>query len=103
MGPTKALFDLLLLAPIPPGGRPLPQEAVRIGIADSYSSVPGVDPSLGDIFDQDTGNMGWMQEGMGAAKKKSATFANYQESRIRHFHHTLDAYLGLKGTPLGAS
>jgi len=62
----------------------------------------GVDPSLSAIFDQDTGNMGRMQEGMGAAKKKGATFTNDQESRIRHVHHTLDAYLGLKGTPLAA-
>ena len=93
--PTKALFDLLLLAPLPPGGRPDPYEAVRIGIEESYTSVPGVDPSLGAIFDQDTGNMGWMQEGMGASRKQTATLANYQESRIRHIHQTLDKYLGL--------
>lgn len=94
MDPTKALFDLLLLAPIPPGGaRPEPYEAVRIGVEDSYGSVPGADPSLAMIYDQDTGNMGWMQEGMEAATKKTATLANYQEVRIRHFHRTLDKYL----------
>ncbi len=95
--PTKALFDLLLLAPLPSSGRPDPYEAVRIGIEDSYTSVPGVDQSLGAIFDQDTGNMGWMQEGMGASRKKTATLSNYQESRIRHIHQTLDKYLGLGG------
>ncbi|WP_380876649.1 hypothetical protein ACFB49_09530 [Sphingomonas sp. DBB INV C78] len=95
MDHTRALFDLMLLAPIPPGGRPDPYEPVRIGVEDSYGSVPGVDASLGQIYDQDTGNMGWMQEGMGAAKKRSATFANYQESRIRHIHQTIDMYLGL--------
>lgn len=99
---TKALFDLLLLSPIPPGGRPAPQEAVRIGIEDSYTTVPGVDRSLGEIYDQDTGNMGWMQEGMGTSVKRAATLANYQESRIRHIHQTLDTYLGLSGTPLAA-
>lgn len=102
MDPAKALFDLLLLAPLPPGGRPAPYEAVRIGIEDSYSSVPGVDPHLGQIYDQDTSNMGWMQEGMGAARKKSATFSNYQESRIRHIHQTLDTYLGIERTALAA-
>ena len=45
------------------------------------------------IYDQDTGNMGWQQEGFGAAKKKAATLANYQEIRIRHMHQTLDKYL----------
>lgn len=62
-----------------------------------YFVFPGVDPSLGAIFDQDTGNMGWMQEGMGASRKQTATLANYQESRIRHIHQTLDKYLGLAG------
>jgi nitrite reductase/ring-hydroxylating ferredoxin subunit len=90
----RALFDLLLLSPFPAGGtRPPPVEPQRIRVEDSYGIVPGVDPALAQIFDQDTGNMGWMQEGMKAARKKSATLANYQESRIRHFHQTLDKYL----------
>jgi hypothetical protein len=93
MDPTRALFDLLLLAPLPKGVRPPPYDAVRIRVEDSYKSVPGVDPALGEIFDQDTGNMGWMQEGMGTSRKKAATLANYQESRIRHMHETLDKYL----------
>ena len=91
--PSRALFDLLLLAPLPKGGRPPPAEPFRIGINESYTSVPGIDRGLGEIFDQDTGNMGWMQEGMGTSRKRAATLANYQESRIRHMHRTLDKYL----------
>jgi hypothetical protein len=93
MDPTRALFDLLLLAPLPNGVRPPPCEAVRIGINESYTTVPGIDHALGVIFDQDTGNMGWMQEGMGASRRKGATLANFQESRIRHIHRTLSKYL----------
>ena len=37
--------------------------------------------------------MGWIQEGIAASRKKGATLANYQESRIRHIHQTLDKYL----------
>ena len=70
-----------------------PAEAVRIGINESYTSVPGTDKALGQIFDQDTGNMGWMQEGMLTSRKKAGVLANYQESRIRHMHMTLDEYL----------
>ena len=62
-------------------------------------AVPGVDPPLAEIFDQDTGNMGWMQEGMKGSRKRAATLANYQESRIRHVHQTLDSYLGTVGGP----
>jgi len=91
---TKTLFDLLLLAPAPKDGpRPEPYEPVRVKIEESYAVVPGMDPDMAVIFDQDTGNMGWQQEGFGAAKKKAATLANYQEVRIRHMHQTLDKYL----------
>jgi hypothetical protein len=93
MDPTRALFDLLLLSPLPKGKRPPPCDVARIGINDSYTTVPGIDHALGEIYDQDTGNMGWMQEGMGTSRKKGATLANYQESRIRHMHRTLDKYL----------
>ncbi len=93
MDPARALFDLLLLSPLPKTGRPPPADPVRIGVNDSYTTVPGIDRALGEIYDQDTGNMGWMQEGIAASRKKGATLANYQESRIRHIHQTLDKYL----------
>ena len=94
MDQTKTLFDLLLLAPAPVDGpRPDPVEPVRVKIEESYGIVPGMDPDMALIYDQDTGNMGWQQEGFGAAKKKAATLGNYQEVRIRHMHQTLDKYL----------
>jgi hypothetical protein len=55
--------------------------------------VPGVDPNFGRIYDQDTGNMSAMQEGMKAAKRMTARFAEYQEMRIRHIHQVIDKYL----------
>jgi phenylpropionate dioxygenase-like ring-hydroxylating dioxygenase large terminal subunit len=94
MDHTKTLFDLLLLAPAPlDGPRPEPAEPVRVVIEESYGIVPGIDPGMALIYDQDTGNMGWQQEGFGAARKKAATLANYQEVRIRHMHQVLDRYL----------
>ena len=48
---------------------------------------------MGPIFDQDMGNLPFMLKGMRASKKGAATLANYQESRIRHFHETLNVYL----------
>ena len=93
----RALFDLLLMAPVPASGRPAPAEPVRIGVEDSYCSVPGVDAAFGEIYDQDTGNLGWMQEGIRTGAKKGATYANYQEIRIRQIHQTLDKYLGEHG------
>jgi hypothetical protein len=48
---------------------------------------------LGGILDQDMGNLPHVQAGMKASKNQKLQLANYQESRIRHFHQTLDKYL----------
>ncbi|MGE0666608.1 MAG: SRPBCC family protein [Sphingomonadales bacterium] len=98
MDHTKCVYDLILMSPVPKDGpRPEPYEAVRIGIEDSYTKVPGMDSYMGHVFDQDTMNMGRQQEGFMAAKKKTATLANYQEVRIRHTHQILDRYLAEPG------
>ncbi len=48
---------------------------------------------IGPIFDQDMFNLPFVQEGLKASHKPTITLARYQESRIRHFNHTLDAYM----------
>jgi len=88
--PDRSLFDLILLAPRPKDGSVVePAEPVWLKAEDSYTSVPGMDPYVGHVFDQDTGNMQAAQEGAMTAGKPGATLANYQEIRIRHFHETL--------------
>ena len=94
--PDRSLFDLLYLRPIPRSGEhPGSSEPVRIGVADSYADVPGMDPSMGHVYDQDTDNLDLQQQGFHTADKVGGTMGNYQEIRIRHFHQTLDKYLGL--------
>ena len=34
-----------------------------------------------------------LKKGMRASKKGAVTYANYQESRIRHYHQTIDKYI----------
>ncbi|MCG8442394.1 MAG: aromatic ring-hydroxylating dioxygenase subunit alpha [Caulobacterales bacterium] len=52
-----------------------------------------IGPGLAGVFDQDMGNLPHVQEGMKASFNKQLQLGNYQESRIRHFHETLDKYL----------
>jgi hypothetical protein len=52
--------------------------------------------SAGFVADQDTENLRRIQKGLRATHKPGITLANYQESRIRHFHQTLDKYMGVK-------
>jgi nitrite reductase/ring-hydroxylating ferredoxin subunit len=96
--PEKSLFDLLFLRPIPrSGARPEPAEPVRIPIEVSYATVPGMDPGMGHVYDQDTWNLGMQQEGLKTSKKPGQTLASYQEVRIRHLNNTLDSYLRGEG------
>ena len=48
---------------------------------------------LGLIFDQDMSNIPEVESGMRTSKKGKVTLANYQESRLRHFHQTIDKYI----------
>lgn len=90
MYPDRSLFDLILMAPRPKDGTVVePAEPVRLKVEESYTTVPGMDPYVGHVFDQDTGNMQAAHEGAMTALKPGATLGNYQEIRIRHFHRTL--------------
>ena len=91
--PEESIMEIMLLFPkAPDGSHPPPVDATWIGINDSWHKVPGIG-SAADVTDQDTENLKRIQRGVRAAKKPGVTFSNYQESRIRHFHKTLDAYM----------
>jgi nitrite reductase/ring-hydroxylating ferredoxin subunit len=49
--------------------------------------------ALAGVFDQDMSNLPYVQTGMKASKNRQIELGHYQESRIRHFHQTMDKYL----------
>ncbi len=88
------LHEILFLAPVPEHGeRPPPAPVVHLSEDESFTSVPGFDPGLAVVFDQDTANLRRQRDGAYASVKGTETLGNYQESRIRRFHMTLDQYL----------
>lgn len=90
----RSLFELLILRPVADDGvRPEPAMPVRLKEEESFTTVEGMDPNFGHVYDQDTGNLRNQQQGMLAAKKAGQTLANYQEVRLRHFEQTLDKYI----------
>jgi phenylpropionate dioxygenase-like ring-hydroxylating dioxygenase large terminal subunit len=94
MDPSRTLFDLILLRPLREGEEPpLAPDPIRLGVDDSYTTAPGMDPGLGRVFDQDTGNLALQYRGFQASAKRGQTLGNYQEVRIRHLHATVDRYL----------
>lgn len=90
--PDSSIFDMYILHPVPADGRrPLPAEAVDMGDM-TYSEIPELAPWLGEIYDQDVGNLALLQQGL-KADTKPVTISRYMESRIRYFHQTLRRYL----------
>jgi nitrite reductase/ring-hydroxylating ferredoxin subunit len=92
--PDRTLFEILILRPVgTQGERPPPAVPHQMGKDELFNGAPGIDPTFGHIFDQDTGNLRLQQQGMHAAHKRGETLGNYQEVRIRQLHQTLDKYL----------
>ena len=91
--PEESIMEIMLLfAKGADGSHPPPARCTTIGIEDSWHKIPGIGTAA-DVTDQDTDNLKRIQRGVRASKKPGVTLSNYQESRIRHFHRTLDEYM----------
>lgn len=92
LGVDETLHEILVLQPLPASGeRPPPATPIRLGVEDSYTTIP--DFALAEILDQDTENLKLQRDGAKASRKGAQTLGNYQEARIRQMHLTLDQYL----------
>jgi phenylpropionate dioxygenase-like ring-hydroxylating dioxygenase large terminal subunit len=86
------MHEILFLQPVPENApRPKPAEPHELGIDDSYSTVPGF--FLAMVLDQDTDNFKRQTAGIKASLKGAQTLGNYQESRVRKLHMTVDEYM----------
>jgi phenylpropionate dioxygenase-like ring-hydroxylating dioxygenase large terminal subunit len=91
--PDSCVIDIMLLEPVPEtGGRPAPAPTRYLAGDETWADAPELG-YLGRILNQDGATFGRIQRGLHASAKPAITLGRYQESRIRHFHTTLDAYL----------
>ena len=63
-----------------------------LGVDDDWTEAPELG-MLARVFNQDSFNLPKVQRGL-ASLRKDITLANYQETKIRHFHHLLGQYVG---------
>jgi hypothetical protein len=82
-----------MLEPVPEGGDRPPAAPTRVlGPEETWADVEELG-AFGRVFNQDGSTFARIQRGLRASVRPSLTLARYQESRIRHLHATLDAYL----------
>ena len=91
--PDQSVMEIMLLfSKAPDGSHPPPAAVTWLGLDDPWSAAPELG-SASMVADQDTDNLKRIQRGLRASRKPGVTLAAYQESRIRHFHETLDSYV----------
>ncbi|TVQ47483.1 MAG: aromatic ring-hydroxylating dioxygenase subunit alpha [Gammaproteobacteria bacterium] len=89
----SSIMDVIILMRFAEGAeKPEPVPVHKLGADDPWQDAPELG-ALGYIFDQDMGNLPYVQKGLMSSRKGAISLANYQEARLRHLHRTLDGYL----------
>ena len=90
------LMEVRILTRVPPGQkRPHGAEMRMLGEDELWTACKEIG-ILGDVFEQDMANLPFVQDGLKCSKNGKVQLGDYQEIRIRQFHHTLDKYLAGK-------
>ncbi len=87
----QSIMECMYLSPYAED-RPPPAPIHWLGPDDDWCEAPELG-FLARVFNQDTFNLPKVQLGLKTMQKKTVTLANYQETKIRHFHHLLDIWL----------
>jgi phenylpropionate dioxygenase-like ring-hydroxylating dioxygenase large terminal subunit len=87
-----ALMECIYLDPFT-GERPTPAPYRELGPDDPWTDAIPELGNLARVFNQDGFNLPKVQKGLKFTKKPGVTLANYQESKIRHWHVILERFL----------
>jgi hypothetical protein len=93
LDPESAIMDVQIYAH-GPAGAPKPKNASvhELGMDDPWSDAPQLG-GLATIFEQDMGNLPYVQEGLHASGTGLVHFGKYSEMRIRQLHRMVDRYM----------
>ena len=91
--PERCVMEIMLLfSKAEDGSHPPPAQIQWLREDQKWADAEGLG-SAAMVADQDTNNLMRIQKGLRTTRKPGITLARYQESRIRHFHYTLDDYM----------
>ena len=86
-----SIMECMFLSPFV-GEKP-PSAAIRyLGPDDDWADAPELG-LLARVFNQDVFNLAKVQAGLESGSLERVTFANYQETKLRHFHELLERWV----------
>jgi nitrite reductase/ring-hydroxylating ferredoxin subunit len=88
----KSIMECYYLSPFS-GERPDPAPVHWLGEDEDWTEAAELG-ILAKVFQQDTFNLPKVQIGLEAAQYEEIVLANYQESKLRHFHTLLERWIG---------
>ena len=93
--PEECIMECMYLAPSPAGEKRPPAAPIHyLGPDDDWVDADELG-MLAKVFNQDVVNMPEVQRGLKTMANPQVIFANYGETKIRHFHMLKDKWLGL--------
>ena len=90
--PGMSIMECMILSPYEGDTPPKGAECLWVETDTSWTTVPELG-LLGRVFDQDDANLPFVQKGLESGALDEVTFAEYQETKIRHFHMILEEWL----------
>lgn len=91
--PESGIMDVVILKRVPKDGvRPKPAPVHELGVDDPWSDAPELGGLMG-IFEQDMGNLPYVQEGLRTSGTGVVHFGRYSEMRIRQLHQLVERYI----------
>jgi nitrite reductase/ring-hydroxylating ferredoxin subunit len=91
--PEECIHECIYLAPTPEGEERPPAAPIHwLGPDDDWTDAPGLG-MLAKVFNQDVYNLPRVQKGLHVLKQPHVIFADYGETKPRHFHRLLDEWI----------
>ena len=86
-------MECIYLSPIPENGEYTPVSQIHWLSADDDWTNASELGMLAMVFNQDTRNLPFVQEGLHATAKEYVQFADYNETKPRHLHMLIDDWI----------
>lgn len=90
--PSMCIMECMILSPYEGDERPHGAPLHMLGVDDDWTDAPELG-LLTRVFNQDGYNMPMVQRGLESGSLPEVTFAEYQETKIRHFHSVLEEWI----------